>query len=246
MISDRPLWIPKPGDTPSRSPQQFVELFARYRGGDDTAFDEILWATKPLVDGFLRSPMAHRDSEEFTSRLWQGVIKAARRWNGRAHGKGNLGWIAYCRRGLAFCQQHHRKQRKIDLKTMLSVDLFQQADDGEGFMAEMGLASRMPNSLITEPAPYTLDVSILLAKYLPKLTARERRVINSVALDGQPLQILADRLGVTRQAISLCLIKALDRLRAAMSADGVKLEDYMDHGTRRSKKGTYRWHKRIK
>jgi RNA polymerase sigma-70 factor (ECF subfamily) len=54
-----------------------------------------------------------------------------------------------------------------------------------------------------------------------ELTARQRAVLVTIALDGVPIDVVADRLGTTRGAVYTTLHDARRRLRARLADDGL-------------------------
>ena len=58
-----------------------------------------------------------------------------------------------------------------------------------------------------------------------ELTPHQRRVLVALALNGVPIDVLADRLGTTRGALYKTLHDARRRLRTVLAADGFDLEE---------------------
>jgi RNA polymerase sigma-70 factor (ECF subfamily) len=52
------------------------------------------------------------------------------------------------------------------------------------------------------------------------LTPHQRRVLVAVALDGIPIDVIADRLGTTRNTVYKTMHDARSRLRAELTAQG--------------------------
>jgi RNA polymerase sigma-70 factor (ECF subfamily) len=59
------------------------------------------------------------------------------------------------------------------------------------------------------------------------LTAHQRRVLIALALNGVPIDVLADRLGSTRGALYKTLHDARRKLRAHLSERGLSLETWL-------------------
>jgi RNA polymerase sigma-70 factor (ECF subfamily) len=80
-----------------------------------------------------------------------------------------------------------------------------------------------------EPSPGERAESRELLDALPAaieqaLTSHQRRVLVAVALEGVPIDVLAERLGTTRGALYKTLHDARRRLRAALAARGFELD----------------------
>ena len=58
-----------------------------------------------------------------------------------------------------------------------------------------------------------------------ELTSHQRNVLVSLAIDGVPIDVLAERLGTSRGALYKTLHDARRKLRAALSARGLPIED---------------------
>jgi RNA polymerase sigma-70 factor, ECF subfamily len=63
------------------------------------------------------------------------------------------------------------------------------------------------------------------------LTPHQRRVLVALALNGVPIDVLADRLTTTRGALYKTLHDARQKLRAHLTESGVTLEDWLEETT---------------
>jgi RNA polymerase sigma-70 factor (ECF subfamily) len=62
------------------------------------------------------------------------------------------------------------------------------------------------------------------------LTPRQRDVLVALALNGVPIDVLAERLGTTRGALYKTLHDARRKLRATLAEGGHSLDDYGSGG----------------
>jgi RNA polymerase sigma-70 factor (ECF subfamily) len=60
------------------------------------------------------------------------------------------------------------------------------------------------------------------------LTPHQRRVLVALALNGVPIDVLAERLGSTRSALYKTLHDARRKLRAHLSDEGLSLETWLE------------------
>jgi RNA polymerase sigma-70 factor, ECF subfamily len=60
------------------------------------------------------------------------------------------------------------------------------------------------------------------------LTPHQRRVLVALALNGVPIDVLADRLGTTRGALYKTLHDARQKLRTHLRASGLSLDAWLD------------------
>jgi RNA polymerase sigma-70 factor (ECF subfamily) len=65
-----------------------------------------------------------------------------------------------------------------------------------------------------------------------ELTGRQREVLVAVALDGVPIDVLAERLETTRGALYKTIHDARKKLRAHLAASGLRFEDEISEVTR--------------
>ena len=65
-----------------------------------------------------------------------------------------------------------------------------------------------------------------------KLTPHQRRVLVALALNGVPIDVLADRLGTTRGALYKTLHDARRKLRRHLDETGLPLESWLEEETR--------------
>ena len=80
----------------------------------------------------------------------------------------------------------------------------------------------------------TRELLAAIAAAVPRcLTEHQRRVLTALALDGVPVDVLAERLGTTRGALYKTIHDARRKLRRTLEADGYALEPAPPRGRER-------------
>lgn len=72
------------------------------------------------------------------------------------------------------------------------------------------LPSLDPAYVPSDPDPFDGE---LLGRLFRSLPPRDAEIVFRYVIDGETLQVIADRVGLTKQAVSLIVIRSLDRLR---------------------------------
>jgi RNA polymerase sigma-70 factor (ECF subfamily) len=90
------------------------------------------------------------------------------------------------------------------------------ADEGWAALADPGSAGRGAEDA---------ELFAVLREEIEHLGARQREVLVAVALNGVPIDVLADRLGSTRGALYQNLHDARRKLRKALAARGFRVEE---------------------
>ena len=203
-------WIPSEADAPVRSPERFDALFARYRAGDAGALDEILWATGPLLRGFV-DKSRRLNMPDLESKLHLGLLRAAMIWL-----PGKSYWINYARR-----------QLNLVIKGTWAVLVPTVPLDQSG---QVEVADDKPSQyheeLVVQPPELLTDDSAILSRYINRLTKTERVDVKMFFEGGSSKQEIATEAGFSREAARCAVNRAVRKLRDMMDSDGVTLETF--------------------
>ena len=86
--------------------------------------------------------------------------------------------------------------------------------------------------LLVEDEPETRELIETLRHAIGDLTTHQREVLVAVALEGIPIDVLAERLATTRGALYKTLHDARRKLRAVLAGRGIDVDLYLNVGSR--------------
>lgn len=203
-------WIPSSDDAPTRTPDEFDALFIRYRGGDLTALDEILWSAGPLLRGMV-AKTRRLNLPDLESKLNLGLLRAAMLWK-----PGKACFINYARRQLALVV----KSAFSYPSQTLPLDMAGQVEVPEG------TAPQYHEELVVQPPERLRDDRDILTGYIKRLTKSEQVAVRMFFTDGASKQEIGVEAGYSREAARCAVNRAVKRLKSMLDADGLTIASF--------------------
>lgn len=162
-----------------------------------------------------RATVRDADLEDFVQEALLRVLNDLDSFRGEAR---LTTWAQKIAVRVAFSELRRRRWRDVSLETMTETPT-------GGEFIPLALADPAPDS--EQQAARRLVIEAMRRVIDEELTARQRQALVAVALNGLPLEVVADRMGTNRNALYKLLHDARQSLKRRMLEAGLSADDIL-------------------